>query len=209
MSRALPLSLAVIGRDSLVSKAVLVLAGSAFIAVAAQVSVPMIPVPMTLQTLAVLMVGLTMGSRLGAVTVLAYLAEGAMGLPVFAEGKSTLALIGPSAGFLLGFVGMAFIAGLAADYGIKKFLPMAALALVAAAALYIPGVTWPLAIAKIAGVTQFLAGFGMDPSKWGADTGAMIWQYYMSPFLIGDAVKAVLAALIVAGGWSVVNRRAA
>lgn len=208
MSRALPLSLAVIGRDSLVSKAVLVLAGSAFIAVAAQISVPMFPVPMTLQTLAILMVGLTMGSRLGALTVLAYLAEGAMGLPVFAEGKSTLALIGPSAGFLVGFVAMAFIAGLAADYGIKRVLPMAGLALIAAAALYIPGVAWPLAIAKIGSVTQFLAGFGMDPAKWGADTGAMIWQYYMSPFLIGDAVKAVLAALIVAGGWSVLGRRA-
>ena len=209
MSRALPLSLAVIGRDSLMSKAVLVLAGSAFIALAAQVSVPMVPVPMTLQTLAILMVGLTMGSRLGALTLLAYLAEGAVGLPVFAEGKSTLALIGPSAGFLVGFVGMAFIAGLAADYGIKKFLPMAGLALLAAALLYIPGVVWPLAIAKIGSVTQMLAGFGMDPAKWGADTMAMIWQYYMSPFLIGDAVKAVLAALVVAGGWSVLNRRAA
>ena len=209
MSRALPLSLAVIGRDSLMSKAVLVLAGSAFIALAAQVSVPMIPVPMTLQTLAILMVGLTMGSRLGALTLLAYLAEGAVGLPVFAEGKSTLALVGPSAGFLVGFVGMAFIAGLAADYGIKKFLPMAGLALLAAALLYIPGVVWPLAIAKIGSVTQMLAGFGMDPAKWGADTMAMIWQYYMSPFLIGDAVKAVLAALVVAGGWSVLNRRAA
>ena len=209
MSRALPLSLAVIGRDSLMSKAVLVLAGSAFIALAAQVSVPMVPVPMTLQTLAILMVGLTMGSRLGALTLLAYLAEGAVGLPVFAEGKSTLALIGPSAGFLVGFVGMAFIAGLAADYGIKKFLPMAGLALLAAALLYIPGVVWPLAIAKIGSVTQMLAGFGMDPAKWGADTMAMIWQYYMSPFLIGDAVKAVLGALVVAGGWSVLNRRAA
>ena len=208
MSRALPLSLAVIGRDSLLSKALLALAGSAFIAVAAQISVPMIPVPMTLQTLAILMVGLTMGSRLGAVTVLAYLAEGALGLPVFAEAKSTLALIGPSAGFLVGFVGMAFIAGLAADYGIKKVLPLAGLALLAAALLYIPGVAWPLLIAKIGGVTQMLAGFGVDPSQWGADTGAMIWQYYMSPFLIGDAVKAVLAALIVAGGWSVLGRRA-
>lgn len=208
MSRALPLSMAVIGRDTMVSKAALVLAGSLFIALAAQVLVPMVPVPMTLQTLAILTVGLTMGSRLGALTVLAYLAEGAVGLPVFAEGKSTLALLGPSAGFLLGFVGMAFIAGLAADYGIKKVLPMAALALVAAALLYIPGVAWPLLIAKLGSVTTMLAGFGIDPAKWGADTSAMIWQYYMSPFLIGDAVKAVLAALIVAGGWSVLGRRA-
>ncbi len=207
MSRALPLSLAVIGRDSLVSKSILVLAGSAFIAVAAQVSVPMVPVPMTLQTLAILMVGLTMGSRLGALTVLAYLAEGAMGLPVFAEAKSTLALIGPSAGFLVGFVGMAFIAGLAADYGIKTLLPLAGFALAAAALLYIPGVAWPLAIVKVGSVTQFLAGFGIDPAKWGADNTSMIWQYYMSPFLIGDAVKAVLAALIVAGGWSLLGRR--
>jgi biotin transport system substrate-specific component len=208
MSRALPLSLAVIGRESLLSKAILVLAGSAFIAVAAQISVPMVPVPMTLQTLAILMVGLTMGSRLGALTLLAYLAEGAAGLPVFANMSSGAALLGPSAGFLIGFVGMAFIAGLAADYGIRKFLPMALIALVAAALLYIPGVAWPLLIAKIGSVTQMLAGYGIDPAKWGADNTAMIWQYYMSPFLIGDAVKAVLAALIVAGGWAAYGRRA-
>lgn len=207
MSRALPLSLAALGHDSLLSKAVLVVAGSALIAVAAQISVPMYPVPMTLQTLAILIVGLSLGSRLGALALLAYLAEGAVGLPVFAEAKSTLALIGPSAGFLVGFVGMAFIAGLAADYGIRKFLPMAGLALVAAALLYIPGVAWPLLLAKISGVTQMLAGFGVDPAKWGADTTAMIWQYYIAPFLIGDTVKAVLAALIVAGGWSVLGRR--
>ncbi len=206
MSRALPLSLAVIGRDSLLSKAVLVLAGSAFIAKAAQISVPLEPVPMTLQTLAILIVGLTMGSRLGALTVLAYLAEGAVGLPVFAEGKSTLALIGPTAGFLVGFVGMAFIAGLAADYGIRKFLPMVGLALAAAAVVYIPGVAWPLLIAKIGSVTGLLAGFGMDPAKWGADSLSMIWQYYMTPFLIGDAVKAVLATMIVIVGWSEMNQ---
>ncbi len=206
MYRAIPLSLAAIGRESLISKAILVLAGSAFIAVAAQISVPMIPVPMTLQTLAILMVGLAFGSRMGAVTLLAYLAEGALGLPVFAGAKSTLALIGPTGGFLIGFVGMAFVAGLAADFGFKKFLPLAATALVAAALLYIPGIAWPLLIAKVGGVTQALTGFGMDPSQWGADNMSMIWQYYMGPFLIGDAVKAVLAALIVAGGWTVLNR---
>ena len=84
MSREMTLSQAAIGTGGLARKAMLVLAGSAFIAVAAQISVPMFPVPMTLQTLAILMVGFAYGSRLGAATLLAYLAEGAMGLPVFA-----------------------------------------------------------------------------------------------------------------------------
>ena len=84
MTRATVLAKAVPGHDSLLRKAGLVLGGSFLIAIAAQVSVPFFPVPMTLSTLAVLLVGLTLGSRLGAAAVLAYLAEGAMGLPVFA-----------------------------------------------------------------------------------------------------------------------------
>ena len=109
------LSKALVPSNSLVSKALLVLGGSALIAVAAQVQVPMIPVPMTLQTLAVLLVGLSLGARMGAATLIAYLAEGAAGLPVFAGGANGVALAGPTAGFLFGFVGMAWIAGLAAS----------------------------------------------------------------------------------------------
>ena len=89
----------------------LIIAGTAILALAAKVQVPFWPVPMTLQTLAVLIVGLTFGARMGAVTLLAYLAEGASGLPVFAGGMNGVAFAGPTAGFLVGFVLMAWVAG--------------------------------------------------------------------------------------------------
>ena len=182
------------------TRAVMVLGGSLFIALAAQVSVPMIPVPMTLQTLAILIVGFAFGARLGATTLVAYLVEGAMGLPVFANGANGLAFFGPTAGFLVGFVGLAALAGLAADRGVRSLAGTAAVALLASALLYVPGVLWAMS----------LAGFvGIDTAKWGADSLDMVWTYYMQPFLIGDAVKAVLAALIVSGGWAALKRRGA
>ena len=105
------LSAALIGHDTMAKKVLMVLGGSLFFALAARVVVPMFPVPMTLQTLAILIVGLTFGARMGAATLLAYLAEGAMGLPVFAGGQAGLAyMMGPTGGFLLGFVLMAWLA---------------------------------------------------------------------------------------------------
>src|SRR6056297_2834620 len=110
MGRDTTLLAAKFGDAGLARKAGLVLAGSVVIALAAQVAIPFWPVPMTLQTLAVLLVGFAMGSRLGAASVLAYLAEGAMGLPVFSNGGAgILYMMGPTAGFLLGFVAMAWI----------------------------------------------------------------------------------------------------
>jgi biotin transport system substrate-specific component len=173
--------------QSLLTKGLLVLAGSLFIAAAAQVSVPMFPVPMTLQTLAVLIVGFTLGARMAGATLLIYLAEGAMGLPVFANLGSTAKLVGPTAGFLYGFVVMAFLAGLAADTGIRRALPLALVALALSAALYIPGLAWPLLTMDV--------------------TGTTLVQGWMLPFLPGDAVKAVIAALVVAGGWSALSRK--
>lgn len=194
------LSQALVPSRSLPVRALMVLGGSLFIALAAQVSVPMIPVPMTLQTLAILIVGLAYGARLGALTLVAYLAEGAMGLPVFANGMNGAAFAGPTAGFLAGFVGMAFLAGLAADLGVKRFVPTALVAVAVSALLYIPGVVWAMTAD---------AAFGLDTAKWGADNFSMIWTYYMAPFLIGDTVKALLAALVVTGGWAALkNRRA-
>ncbi len=200
MSRELTLSQAVFGTDSLLRKAMLVLGGSAFIAVAAQISVPMFPVPMTLQTLAILMVGFAFGSRLGAAALLAYLAEGARGLPVFANAGNGAAFFGPTAGFLVGFVGMAWLAGFAAERGIAKGVIGTALAgIVISALLYIPGIAWPMGLATLA---------GFDASWVSNDFASYYWAYFMKPFLIGDAVKAVLAALIVTGAWGMMGRRA-
>lgn len=186
--------------QSLLTRALMVVGGSLFIAIAAQISVPMLPVPMTLQTLAILLVGLTFGARMGVLTLLAYLGEGAMGLPVFANGGNGAAFFGPTAGFLVGFVMMAAIVGYAADQGVKGLVGTAAVALLASALLYIPGVAWAMALAEVAGI---------DTAKWGADSIGMIWQYYMAPFLIGDTVKAVIAALIVTGAWAALKGRKA
>lgn len=194
------LSKALVRSQSLLAQAALVVGGSLFIALAAQVSVPMIPVPMTLQTLAILLVGFALGARLGVAALLAYLAEGAVGLPVFANGMNGIAFFGPTAGFLIGFVAMAAIAGYAADRGVKGFAGTAAVALFASAFIYLPGVLWAMSLAEVAGI---------DTAKWGADNFAMIWEYYMSPFLIGDTAKALVAALIVAGGWAALKGRKA
>ena len=185
--------------DGLLRKAALVLGGSLFIAIAAQISVPMYPVPMTLQTLAILLVGLTMGSRLGALTVVAYLAEGAMGLPVFANAMNGAAFFGPTAGFLVGFIGLAWVAGFAAEKGLAKGIVGTALAgIVASALLYIPGIAWPMSVASLTGIE----------AGWIArDFGSYYWAYFMAPFLIGDAVKAIIAALIVTGGWKALSWR--
>ncbi|MDZ7710480.1 MAG: biotin transporter BioY [Roseovarius sp.] len=186
--RAQTLTRALHGHDTLPRKAGLVLGGSLFIALAAQVSVPFFPVPLTLSTLAVLLVGLTLGSRLGAAAVLAYLAEGAMGLPVFAGGMNGAALVGPTAGFLYGFVGMAWLAGLAVERGLARgVIPTAACGIVISALLYIPGLAWPAAV------------MGMGTAD--------LWAYWMAPFLLGDAVKAVIAAMVVWGGWKALSAR--
>ncbi|WP_306116679.1 MULTISPECIES: biotin transporter BioY [unclassified Roseovarius] len=192
------LSKAVIGQETLLKKAALVLGGTLFIAMAAQISVPFFPVPLTMQTLAILIVGLTFGSRLGAVTLTAYLAEGAMGLPVFANAASAPALIGPTAGFLFGFVGMAYLAGLAVEKGLARgVVSTAMVGIVVSALLYIPGVAWPMAIAGAAGMT----------GNWVGSSADVIWTYWVSPFLLGDAVKAVIAAMVVWGGWKALEAR--
>lgn len=193
------LSKALVRSQSRLAQVALVAGGSLFIALAAQISVPMIPVPMTLQTLAILLVGFAFGARLGAATLIAYLAEGAMGLPVFAQGMNVVAFAGPTAGFLVGFVGFAWLAGLAADRGIKGPFALALVGIVASALLYLPGVAWPMGVAGL---------FGID-AEWVGLPADNIWAGFVAPFLIGDAVKSLLAALIVSGGWAALRGRRA
>lgn len=184
------LSAALVGHDTQAKKVLLALGGSLLIALAAKASVPMFPVPMTLQTLAVLVVGLAFGARLGAATLVLYLAEGAMGLPVFSPttAPGVAAFTGPTAGFLVGFVLMAWVAGYASDRGwTKHFLGAAAAALAASALLYVPGLAWPAAVMGKS-VPELLSG-------------------WMLPFLAGDAVKALIAALVVTGAWAALRAR--
>ncbi len=161
------LAQAAFGPQTFTKQALMVLGGSLFIALAAQISVPMYPVPMTLQTLAVLIVGLSFGARLGALTLLAYLAEGAAGLPVFAYGMNGAAFFGPTAGFLVGFVGLAWVVGFAADRGLSRgALATTAVCLAASALLYVPGLLWPMALA---------GGFGLEGGWIGQDFAGYYW----------------------------------
>jgi biotin transport system substrate-specific component len=191
---------ATLGDQGLLKKTLMVLAGSLFIAAAAKVSVPMWPVPISLQTLAVLLVGFAMGSRLGALTVGVYLVQGAMGLPVFAPNTmpGLAGLLGPTGGFLLGFVGQAWLAGLAVERGLARgAVTTGAAALVASALLYVPGVLWPMAVAGAAGIE----------AGWIGQGAGFYWTHFVAPFLPGDALKSVIAALLVTGAWAMLTRR--
>jgi len=177
--REMVLTKAAIGHDGAIRKLGLVLGGSLFIALVAQMSIGY-PVPMSLQTLAILIVGLTFGSRMGAATLLAYLGFGAMGFPVFSNGMSSAALVGPTAGFLFGFVAMAWLAGLAVEKGLARGVVTTALVGMALSAMiYVPGLAWP---ALMLGKTM-----------------PELWAGWMAPFLLGDVIKAGIAAMVPAG----------
>lgn len=191
------LTKAALGNMSLLRQSLLVVGASLFIAIFAQVSVPFFPVPMTLQTLAILLVGFTLGARLGTAAVAAYLLEGAAGLPVFANFSNGAAFAGPTAGFLIGFLGLAFIAGFAADRGVRGVVGTAVVGIIASALLYVPGLAWPMALANVAGIEGSWAGQGVG----------FYWTHFMSTFLLGDAVKALIAALVVTGAWTTLAKK--
>ena len=133
------------GKQSLTNNILLVLAGSVLIALSAQIAIPVAgsPVPATGQTFGVLLVGMALGSRRGALAVIAYLLEGAMGAPVFALGTSAPALVGPTAGYLYGFVPAAFVVGYLAEKGWDRNPVSTALAMLAGnILLYVPGLIW-------------------------------------------------------------------
>ncbi len=149
-------------------------------------------VPVTGQTFAVLLIGAVLGSRLGAAALIAYLAEGAIGLPVFAGGTSGIAAIAtPSGGYLFGFIIAAFTVGWFAERGWDRsrwiVLPM----LLASAAIYVPGVLWLH--------QQF--GIVGTPISWETALNYGLW-----PFIAGDLAKLVLASLAVPAGWTVAER---
>ncbi|TNC74190.1 biotin transporter BioY [Rubellimicrobium roseum] len=162
-----------------------VLGGSWLLALSARISVPMAPVPMTLQTLALLVLAGGLGLRLGTATVLAYLGQGALGLPVFAAGGGLAYMMGPTGGFLLGFLLAAMLIGWAVDRGATRhgLLLLAALTL-GHALVFVPGVLW-------------LATFTGLPEAWAK--GA-------APFLLGSAVKTALALMLLLAGQKLTRR---
>lgn len=168
-----------------VKDAVLVLAGIAALTAAAQIRVPMWPVPITMQTFAVLTIGTAFGLRLGLMTVLGYLALGAAGVAVFTgEGTGLAYMAGPTGGYLVGFAVAAAAMGAMARRGWDRSVAgMAGAMLVGTAIIYAFGLGW---MAQL-----FLADKG----------AAWVVQYGMLNFLVGDALKLVLAALVVPAVW--------
>lgn len=184
MTVSTPLMRALGGDDTLLRQGALVLFGSLLVGLSAQISVPMYPVPMTLQTLMISLIGLTYGARLAGVTLLAYLAQGAAGLPVFAGGGAgILYMAGPTGGFLLGFAAMAFLTGWLVERGLSRgFGRLFLAAFIPALLLFVPGVLWLWMITPL-------------------DLNAAIMGGAV-PFQLGGIVKSAVAALIVTGAWA-------
>lgn len=164
---------------------VLMFVGSLFIAACAQIAVPLQPVPITMQTFAILIIGAAYGWRLGAATVAAYLAEGALGLPVFAELKGGIpVLFGPTGGYLFGFVAATAAVGWLAERGWDRSIIKTALAMLLGNALiYVPGL----------GVLAMYVGAGK------------VLEFGLIPFLLGDALKLILAACLLPLAWRIIG----
>jgi len=166
----------------------LIVAGCLLIALAAhlQVLLPFSPVPVTGQTFAVLFLGALYGSRRGPATVVTYLMLGAMGLPVFAGGMAGLArFVGPTAGYLLGFVVAAFAVGSLSERGWdRKPWTSAASMIIGNGIIYALGVAW---------LWRFVG--------WEAVLNAGV-----VPFLPGDALKIALATILLPSGWRIIGR---
>ncbi|WIY53549.1 biotin transporter BioY [Devosia sp. YIM 151766] len=173
--------------------AAIVVLGSLLIAAAAKINVPVWPVPVTLQSFAIAALAAGFGMRIGIATVALYLLEGAMGLPVFATGGGAIYLLGPTGGFLIGFLAQAGIIGYAADRGAsgRPFALFGAM-LVATAVLYFFGFAWLLAMS---GQAQWIDQTNLLASAW---AGAV------QPFIVWDILKMAFAALTVTGLWSLI-----
>jgi biotin transport system substrate-specific component len=175
--------------------AALVVGFSLLLALSAQISLPLpfSPVPVTAQTLVVLLTGALLGSRLGALAILAYLAEGLAGLPVFAGGRSAWSpsalgvpvIIGPTAGYLLSWPLAAFLVGWLAERGWDRRPATMALAmLLGTLVIYTGGL---LVLAFYVPASGLLAAG-------------------LLPFLPGDLAKIAIAAAVLPGGWALLRR---
>ena len=166
-------------------KVALVLAGTALLALSAHIKVPFWPVPMTMQTFVVLMIGAAFGARLAGATVLAYLIEGALGLPVFATGAGLPYMAGPTGGYLAGFLVAAVIVGWFADRGHGRSIATSLVAFLAGEAVILTlGTSW------------LAYHLGLDK----AITGGLL------PFLFGEGVKVALACAVLPVMWRFASR---
>jgi len=164
----------------------LIIGGSLLIGFCAQVAIPLWPVPVTAQTFAVLMIGALLGRGRGSLAVLAYLTEGAAGLPVFAMGRSGFAaLSGPTGGYLFGFIAAAYVVGLLTEKGWDRRVATTILTMALGnIVIYAFGLLW---LSCLTGANETVLTMGLYP------------------FLIGDLLKIALAAVLLPAGWKVLE----
>ena len=186
-AKAETLTSAVLAPLDMVRSFALVVAFSLLTALAAQVVIPLPLVPITGQTFAVLLTGALLGSRLGALAMIAYLIEGASGLPFFYAGGGGVQhlLFSPTSGYLLAYPLAAFVVGLLAERGWdRRFLTAAAAMLLGSVLILLGGWAW---------LSRF-----MSP--------ASAFNSGVAPFLIGDLIKIALAAAVLPSGWAILRR---
>jgi biotin transport system substrate-specific component len=165
-------SVRIFDQSSLSAKIMMVLAASIALAISAKVQVPFWPVPMTMQTFVVLMIGLHFGPRLAALSVLAYLAEGAAGLPVFSTGSGLAFLAGPTGGYLFGFLLSALVVSAAVQRG------------------YANSIAGLLAVLIVGDIIIFGFGFSRLATLIGSEKAYVAG---VLPFLPAEALKIALA----------------
>ena len=163
----------------------LALIGSVFLIISAKVQIPFYPVPMTMQTLVVLMIGMSYGAPLAVSTVFLYLFQGAIGLPVFATGGGLAYMMGPTGGYLVGFFLSAILLGLLASNGWGKTWQTTAVAMIlGVGVIFTIGVSW---LAVFIGIeAAIINGF--------------------LPFIYADFLKIIIASFAMPAAWSVVDR---
>ena len=172
----------------------LVIAGATIVALLAQVEIPLWPVPITGQTLGVIVVGAALGAWRGAAALTTYMLVGLAGLPVFAGFTGTVAAIGkPSFGFVIGFIFSAFVAGWFAERAWDRRPALAFLGFAAASVVpFLFGIPYMAFILNVV--------MGLDYSF-----GELL-AVGLLPFILGGLIKAALAAAIIPGAWALVRK---
>ena len=169
---------------------ILAIVGSLALTISAKIAIPFYPVPLTMQTLVVLLIGITMGPRLGAATIALYLAEGAMGLPVFSgtpeRGVGLFYMAGPTGGYLAGFLVAAVATGWLAEKGWdRRWSTTIMTMIIGNIIIYALGLAW---LGSLFGWSSKVLASGIVP------------------FLLGDALKIGIAALLLPAIWKQVRR---
>jgi biotin transport system substrate-specific component len=187
---AATLRLALVPRTGLLTDALLVLGGAAFVAIAAQISIPLsfTPVPITGQTFAVLLVGGALGARLGVLSLMLYWLAGIAGAPVYADQQSGWeTFMGPTGGYLIGFVIAAGVTGLLAQRRWdRRFSSSVTAMLTASVIIYACGLPWLAAEIDTGLEATLEAG--------------------LYPFVIGDVIKLYLAGALLPAAWTAIRR---